>query len=315
MFMPQVYRARNKITGETVALKHVIFSSGSGPRRTHATREAGALSSLSGKTNIIRCLGVIQGECSVSLILQHCKTDLFSILKYLKENEERLDPAMTKTIMFQLLQALSVCHEAGFAHRDISPTNLLFDACGHLCLSDFGQARQLPASSYQTVPSMESLSPTVGTRWYRAPELLFGSHSYTAAVDLWSAGCVFAEVLTRKPLFPGNSDIDQICKIREVLGTLDEHVWDGVKSLPDWGKLRFGPKVPMPWTAVLDDVNVDPKAVDLLGRLIEYNPEKRITAANALHHDYFQSDPRALTAGDDGMAINHIIHRIIDKNR
>lgn len=252
----------------------------------------------------------------MSLILQHCTTDLFSILNSLKASNERLDPSVAKTIMLQLLQALSACHAAGFAHRDVSPTNLLFDAEGCVRLSDFGQARRISTISHDTEPTMEMLSPTVGTRWYRAPELLFGSHSYTLAVDMWSAGCIFAELLTQRPLFPGNSDIDQICKIREVLGTLDERVWTGVESLPDWGKLKFGPKAPTPWTDVFSDLDIDPQAVDLLGGLIEYNPEKRITASDALHHDYFQSDPGGLLASGDGMTITYTeLQRILDKNK
>lgn len=227
----------------------------------------------------------------ISLVLQHCVADLGTLLQ--QAGGAPLPPAVTKAIMLHLLQALKACHNAGFLHRDVSPYNVLFEECGALRLSDFGQARRCPLGE-EDVPLM---SPVVGTRWYRAPELLFGSRQHTPAVDLWSAGCIFAELLTGGPLFPGTSDIDQICRVRGVLGSPTLEVWPGVETLPDWGKLVFPPMERKSWSEVVP--GADEEALALLDGLLRYDPASRLSAAEALGTAYFAATPTP--AGDEGV--------------
>lgn len=275
----QVHRARCKTSGEFVALKHVYYDAQGSARPIHVTRELDALSRLQGHPNIVEFLGPKEGPSGISLVLKECCADLGAVLRKMKLLQ--MPQAVIKAITIQALTAIAACHRAGFAHRDVSPSNLLFDASGVIRLADFGQARPLNSNS--------PLSPVVGTRWYRAPELLFGARQYTTAVDLWSLGCVFGELLSGKALFPGNSDIDQICRIREVLGSPDEIVWPGVVDLPDWGKLIFPPKGPKPWENIIFDA--DASSLDLLRALLRYDPDSRLTATEALKHAYFTEDP------------------------
>lgn len=150
--------------------------------------------------------------------------------------------------------------------------------------------------------SDQLLSPSVGTRWYKAPELLFGSRTYTSSIDMWSTGCIFAELLMGTAIFPGRSDIDQICKIRNLLGSLNEEIWPGVCELPDWGKLVFPPLERKEWRDILVSTHshgnegiekrllgVDSAAIELLEGLLQYDPEKRLSAHDALHAAFFDS--------------------------
>lgn len=160
---------------------------------------------------------------------------------------------------------------AGIWHRDIAPSNVLIGADGAVRLSDFGQAFVLgveggPRDCGVALPR----TPGVGTRWYKSPEVLLGSRSYDAACDVWAVGAVFGELLLGTPLFPGTSDIDQICRIGRVLGTVSPQVWPGVVKLPDWGKLRFLPAEPMRWAEVCP--RAAPEALDLLARFLVYDP-------------------------------------------
>ena len=274
-------------------------------RPIHVVREIEALEALAGQPNIIHLLSLAEAQYSISLILQYCITDLSNVLR--RRTPTPLPLAVTKTIMRQLLQALAACHAAGFAHRDVSPGNILFDPRGGLKLADFGQSRQIdttiPSRNVETnketsratgenapaAPAAAAplLSPIVGTRWYRCPELLFGAKHYTTSIDMWSVGCIFAELLTGQPFFPGNSDIDQICKIREKLGSLNEDIWPGVKDLPDWGKLIFPPLEPKNWEEMVPGVT-EADALELLGGFLRYDPARRLTAFQALEHSFFK---------------------------
>lgn len=193
---------------------------------------------------------------SVALVLEHCLIDLRLLLVRLRGAP--LDAAVTKTIVQQLLQALATCHAAGFVHRDVAPSNILVAPSGAVKLADFGQARRLPtayraaaAGAAQaaaetagpttcvdvdgTDPDASSGSLTPGaalcTRWYKSPELLFNSRSYGPGVDVWGAGCILAELLTGRPLFPGTSDISQLALMSDLLGSVNEESWPGAPGV------------------------------------------------------------------------------------
>lgn len=224
-------------------------------------------------------------------MLQHCVASLWEVLQ--RAGGPPLGAAVAKAVAQQLLRALQACHAAGFMHRDVATTNVLLDAEGGTRLADFGQARRIAAplgnGGAANTGAAGSVTPGVGTRWYMAPEILFGSKRYGTAVDMWSAGCVLAELLTGRPLFPGASDIDQICRILGKLGGIDETRWPGVRELPDWGKLNFPQKQAQPWEVVA--AGAPPAALDLLQGLLKYNPDERITAAEALKAEYFTEEP------------------------
>jgi cyclin-dependent kinase len=188
-----------------------------------------------------------------------------------------MDPYTMKKLMYQLLEGIAYCHEHRVLHRDLKPQNLLMNKKGDLKLGDFGLARAfgVPVRSY---------SNEVVTLWYRAPDVLMGSRQYSTSIDLWSLGCIMAEMATGRPLFCGSSIRDQLMKIFKVLGTPNTTVWPKVTELPDWR-----PDFPVYPRMDLDTLfpRLDPLGIDLLSKLLEYPPEKRISAEDALHHRYF----------------------------
>jgi cyclin-dependent kinase 2 len=180
--------------------------------------------------------------------------------------------------MYQLIQGILHCHQRRIIHRDLKPQNLLVDPKTHtIKLADFGLARAF------SVP-IRTLTHEIETLWYRAPEVLLGQKEYALGVDMWAIGCIFSEFVETKPLFQGDSEIDQIFKIFQFHGTPTNQTWPGVTNLPDF-KTTF-PK----FRAVSPEVqlsNFDPVALDLLLKLIAIDPARRINAKEALSHPYF----------------------------
>ncbi|KAJ5982282.1 hypothetical protein N7451_012382 [Penicillium sp. IBT 35674x] len=187
-----------------------------------------------------------------------------------------LGDAMIKKLMAQLAEGLRYCHSRRILHRDLKPQNLLIDRDGNLKLADFGLARAFG------VP-LRNYTHEVVTLWYRCPEILRGGRQYSTGVDMWSVGTIFAEMYTRKLLFPGDSEIDEIFKIFRVLGTPDEELWPGVTSIPDY-KATF-PK----WKRLDASIvpKMEPAGLELLEALLEYDPARRLPAKQACIHPYF----------------------------
>ena len=187
-----------------------------------------------------------------------------------------LEPSLVKSYLWQLLQGISHCHAHRVLHRDLKPQNLLIDAKGHIKLADFGLARSisLPIRTY---------THEVVTLWYRAPEILMGSPLYGPPVDIWSIGCIFVEMATKRALFPGDSEIDQLFRIFRTLGTPNETIWPGVSILPD-----FKSSFPQWQRQDLSRHMSDPQGLDLLNLLLTYDPTQRISAKKALNHPYFR---------------------------
>ena len=197
--------------------------------------------------------------------------------KYMDFVGNRLDKLLVKSYMYQLLLGIAFCHSHRVLHRDLKPQNLLIDRQGILKLADFGLARAFG------VP-VRTFTHEVVTLWYRAPEILLGGRQYSTPVDIWSCACIFSEMITQYPLFPGDSEIDQLFRIFRQLGTPTEEQWQGVTALTDY-KHTFPQWQPQPLTAVKG--LTDPLAIDLLTKMLVYEPSKRISAREALMHPYF----------------------------
>jgi len=179
--------------------------------------------------------------------------------------------------MYQLCRALSYLHSCGICHRDIKPQNLLVDPnLGVLKLCDFGSAKMLVAGE----PNVSYIC----SRYYRAPELIFGATSYTSAIDIWSLGCVVAELLLGQPLFPGESGVDQLVEIIKILGTPSKEEIHSMNQ--NYTEFKFPQIKPHPWSKVFR-ARTPPEATDLVAKLLHYNPEIRLKPMDACIHPFF----------------------------
>ncbi|RCH88603.1 cyclin-dependent serine/threonine protein kinase [Rhizopus azygosporus] len=268
-----VYKAQNRETNEVVALKRIRLDNEEEGVPCTAIREISLLKELK-HPNILRLYDVLHTEKKLTLIFEYLDSDL---KKFLDSYGGDIDVLTLKQLMYQLLKGIAFCHAHRVLHRDLKPQNLLINKKGELKLGDFGLARAygIPVRSY---------SHEVVTLWYRAPDVLMGSRQYSTSIDLWSAGCIFAEMASGRPLFPGNSISDQLQRIFKVLGTPTEETWPKVSQLPEYKRdFEIFPRIPL--ETLLP--KLDSLGIDLLKRLLEYPPEKRITASDALQHPYF----------------------------
>jgi len=273
----------SRVAGKAVRVGAQPMRQGAVPTFPKAIfREIVALQALKGHPNVVRLLDVYPQDTEVMLVFEFMQSDLEATISAARAP---LPVGEVKFYVAALLRALRHCHAHGILHRDVKPANCLLSASGELKLADFGLARPQPASDGPRQP----LSHQVATRWYRAPELLFGARHYDGAVDIWGVGAVFAELLTLHPLFPGNSDIDQLYRVLQLLGTPTSATWPGVDALPDFGKIVFPPMRTLPWSATVPGACAASKA--LLARLLSLDPRGRPTAASALAFEYFAVEP------------------------
>jgi len=275
-----VYKAKDKISQDIIALKKIRLEQEDEGVPSTAIREISLLKEIQ-HPNVVQLRDIVHGDQKLNLIFEYLDQDL---KKYMDVAGVPLAPAIVKSNLYQMLNGLAYCHAHRVVHRDLKPQNLLIDKNGILKLADFGLARafSLPMRTY---------THEVVTLWYRAPEILLGQRQYSTPVDIWSVGCIFAEMAQRRPLFAGDSEIDQIFKIFRVLGTPKESTWPGVSNLPDF-KTTF-PK----WQATSLSKHaplLDSNGVDLLSQMVCYDPEARISALDALSHPYFDDLDKTL---------------------
>uniref|UniRef100_A0A8C1QWH7 Mitogen-activated protein kinase 15 n=1 Tax=Cyprinus carpio TaxID=7962 RepID=A0A8C1QWH7_CYPCA len=277
-----VWKAVDRKTGETVAVKKIFdaFRNRTDAQRTF--REIMFLQEFGDHPNIIKLLNVIraQNDKDIYLVFEFMDTDLHAVIKkgsLLKDIHKRY-------VMHQLLKATKYLHSGNVIHRDQKPSNILLDSDCFVKLCDFGLARSLYQIQEDAVNP--ALTEYVATRWYRAPEILLGSTRYTKGVDMWSIGCILGEMLLGKPLFPGTSTINQIEKI---MSTIPHPSTEDVLAIrSEYGasviqRMLLRPQVP------LDEIlpaSVPPDALDLVQRLLAFNPDKRLSAEEALQHPY-----------------------------
>ncbi|KAH0643825.1 hypothetical protein KY290_035275 [Solanum tuberosum] len=271
-----VYKARDRVTNETIALKKIRLEQEDEGVPSTAIREISLLKEMQ-HANIVRLQDVVHSEKRLYLVFEYLDLDLKKHMDSCPEFSK--DPHLVKMFLYQILRGIAYCHSHRVLHRDLKPQNLLIDRrTNALKLADFGLARAFG------IP-VRTFTHEVVTLWYRAPEILLGSRHYSTPVDVWSVGCIFAEMVNQRPLFPGDSEIDELFKIFRVMGTPNEDTWPGVTSLPDY-KSAF-PKWPRKDLAIIVP-NVDGAGLDLLGKMLSLDPSKRITARNALEHEYFK---------------------------
>ncbi|KAF2461515.1 kinase-like domain-containing protein [Lineolata rhizophorae] len=277
-----VFKGRNRQTGELVALKEIHLDSEEGTPST-AIREISLMKELKHE-NIVNLHDVIHTENKLMLVFEYMDKDL---KKYMDSRGDRgqLDPLTIKSFMHQLLRGIAFCHENRVLHRDLKPQNLLINNKGQLKLADFGLARAfgIPVNTF---------SNEVVTLWYRAPDVLLGSRTYNTSIDIWSAGCIMAEMYTGRPLFPGTTNEDQLQKIFRLMGTPSERSWPGISQFPEY-KPNFHVYATQDLRLILPQI--DQLGLSLLSSMLQLRPEMRISANQALQHPWFADYHRMQT--------------------
>ncbi|XP_064442997.1 cyclin-dependent kinase 15 isoform X3 [Mirounga angustirostris] len=257
-----VYKGISRINGQLVALKVISMNAEEGVPFT-AIREASLLKGLK-HANIVLLHDII-----------HTKETLTFVFEYM-------------LFMFQLLRGLAYIHHQHVLHRDLKPQNLLISHLGELKLADFGLARA------KSIPS-QTYSSEVVTLWYRPPDALLGATEYSSELDIWGAGCIFIEMFQGQPLFPGVSNIlEQLEKIWEVLGVPTEDTWPGISKLPNYNPEWFPLPKPQSLQNVWNRLGRVPEAEDLASQMLRGFPRDRVSAQEALVHDYFSALPSQL---------------------
>eukprot|EP00164_Ancoracysta_twista_P003333 GFYU01004446.1.p1 GENE.GFYU01004446.1~~GFYU01004446.1.p1 ORF type:complete len:585 (-),score=66.64 GFYU01004446.1:590-2344(-) len=271
-----VLKCRHKETGQIVAIKKFKESDEDEQVRKTALREVRLLKQLK-HDNIVNLIEVFRRKGKLYLVFEYVER---TILQDLEKYQDGLESDMIKKIVFQLLKAIEFCHSHNVIHRDIKPENLLISKNGALKLCDFGFARTLagPGAKY---------TDYVATRWYRAPELLVGDTEYSKPVDVWAIGCMFAEISNGLPLFPGESDIDQLYHIVKCFGRLSERQMEIFSRNP----LFEGQSIPaVDEVVTLDDRFQDEfksDALKLLKACLHSEPERRETSTALLNQEFF----------------------------
>ncbi|CAA0818355.1 Protein kinase superfamily protein [Striga hermonthica] len=282
-----VYRAKDKRTGEIVALKKVKMDKEREGFPLTSLREINILLSFD-HPSIVDVKEVVVGSNldSIFMVMEYMEHDLKALMETMKQPFSQSE---VKCLMLQLLSGVEYLHDNWVLHRDLKTSNLLLNNCGELKICDFGLARQYGSP-------LKPYTHLVVTLWYRAPELLLGAKQYSTAIDMWSLGCIMAELLSKEPLFNGKTEFDQLDKIFKILGTPNETIWPGYSKLPgvkvNFVKHQYNllrrkfPPTSFTGSPVLSDAGFD-----LLNKLLTYDPQKRITAKEALNHEWFREVP------------------------
>ncbi|XP_064778843.1 cyclin-dependent kinase 11B-like isoform X5 [Oncorhynchus masou masou] len=279
-----VYRAKDKKTDEIVALKRLKMEKEKEGFPITSLREINTILKAQ-HPNIVTVREIVVGSNmdKIYIVMNYVEHDLKSLMETMKQP---FLPGEVKTLMIQLLRGVRHLHDNWILHRDLKTSNLLLSHKGILKVGDFGLAREYGSP-------LKPYTPVVVTLWYRSPELLLGAKEYSTAVDMWSVGCIFGELLTQKPLFPGKSEIDQINKIFKDLGSPSEKIWPGYNELPAVKKMTFTEypynNLRKRFGALLSD-----QGFDLMNKFLTYCPSKRILSDEALKHEYFRETPQPI---------------------
>jgi len=240
----------------------------------------------------------------IYLIFEYMETDLHAVIR-----ANILEDIHKRFIVYQLLKAIKYMHSGQVLHRDMKPSNLLLNSECLVKVADFGLARSINALKDEA--RQQVLTDYVATRWYRAPEILLGSTTYTKGVDMWSVGCILGELLGGKPMFPGTSTTNQIDRILEVTGRPSKEDIEAIQSEFAAQMLENLPDPPAPRTMENMYPNADSDSIDMLQKLLMFNPDKRMTAEEALEHPYVAQ----FHAPDEEITCEKIINIRIDDDK
>jgi renal tumor antigen len=274
----EVFKAKSVRRSALVAIKRLKKRYRS-PDDVYTMSEILSLQALQGHPNIVHLIDVMfdPGGGSVALVFELLDCNLY---EFTKDRRAPLEEPFALLLIYQLLKATAFMHSKSIFHRDIKPENCMINKTTlELKLVDFGSTR----SDTDSLPYTEYIS----TRWYRAPECILTSGSYGKAVDVWAIGCILYELLTARPLFPGKHEIDQIARIHNIIGSPTKEILDQFRSNPNTQlSFSFPVRKPQDFHNLLP--NCSDETVDLLGRLLEYDPRKRVSASVALSHPAFR---------------------------
>ncbi|CAN6472218.1 unnamed protein product [Victoria cruziana] len=277
-----VYKAKDLVTGEIVALKKVRFDNLEPESVRFMAREILVLRRLD-HPNVVKLEGLVTSRmsCSLYLVFQYMEHDLAGLAAC--PGIEFTEPQV-KCYVHQLLSGLEHCHNRGVLHRDIKGSNLLLDNGGVLKIADFGLA------CFYNPDHLQPMTSRVVTLWYRPPELLLGATYYSVGVDLWSAGCILAELLAGKPIMPGRTEVEQLHKIFKLCGSPSEEYWKKSK-LPH--ATIFKPQQPYKRCISETFKSFPPSSLPLIETLLAIDPNERGTASAALKSEFFTTKPYA----------------------
>lgn len=271
-----VFKATIAETGETVAIKKVYQD------KRYKNRELTILKML----HHPNCVEMRQSfytngdkpdEVYLNVVMDYIPDTAYRVMKQYLKMKQMVPNLIVKLYSYQLMRSIAYIHALGICHRDIKPQNILCDTSSHvLKLCDFGSAKQL----VQGEPNVSYIC----SRYYRAPELIFGNSNYTTSIDVWSVGCVIAELMLGQPIFPGESGVDQLVEIIKILGTPSKEQIQAMN--PDYKEYKFPMIRPLPWEKVFRH-RTPREAIDFVARLLQYDPKARPTPLSALLDPYF----------------------------
>ncbi|KAJ1729991.1 glycogen synthase kinase 3 [Coemansia sp. Benny D160-2] len=272
-----VFQAELVPSGEQVAIKKVLQD------KRFKNRELSVMRSVYHRNVVgLKYFFYSQGDKDdiyLNLVLDYVPETIYRVTRQYTKAKQYVPLLYVKLFMYQLFRSLNYIHSLGICHRDIKPQNLLVNSStGVLKLCDFGSAKVLLAGE----PNVSYIC----SRYYRAPELIFDAKNYTGKIDIWSAGCVMAELMLGQPLFPGESGIDQLVEIIKVLGTPTK---EQIRTMnPNYMDHRFPQIKPHPFSRIFRN-RASPEAIDLITSLLDYTPTKRLSAIKAMTHPYFDT--------------------------
>jgi cell cycle related kinase len=274
----EVYGLRYLVSGDYLAGKHVRVRQIRDKLKDLATREICALEEVT-HPHVVRLFSLHSASGCVVYLFDVMKTDFDEVIS----NQHHVVHEHVAVRYFSMiLKGVAYCHRKGIIHRDLKPSNIFVSSAGVLKIGDFGLARP-----YSEIIGTRTYTHQVATRWYRAPELLFGARRYDFAVDTWAIGVIFGELLKNSPMFPGENDLTQIYRVIQFFGKPSDSTWPGISLLPDYGKITFPAFNPISLTSFLCDM--EPQAIKLMKNMLNLCPSKRISVNSALNSPFLFS--------------------------
>ncbi|GAA5797022.1 kinase-like domain-containing protein [Helicostylum pulchrum] len=292
-----VYQTRLVETNEDAAIKKVLQDRRFKNRELQIMRLVDHVNVCQLKSYFYNQVENKEDEVYLNLVMEYVPDTLYRATKHYAKSKQPMPLLLVQLYMYQVIRSLGYIHALGICHRDIKPQNVLLDPASGICkMCDFGSAKIL-------VPGEPNVS-YICSRYYRAPELIFGATNYTLSIDVWSTGCVMAELILGQPFFPGDSGIDQLVEIIKILGTPSKQEIAAMNT--SYVEHRFPQIKPHPLHKIFHTAN--PEAVDLLSRMLQYNPQHRITAIEALSHPFFDPIRDPNTRLPDGRPLPPVLN-------